>query len=280
MLETDEVGLTMAGTDRGTGRTDGPWARRLPSVILVEPQMGENIGASARAMKNCGLGELHIVAPRDGWPNPAAAAMASGGADILERAGVHATLAEAAGPYTMIGATTARRRGVPKPALGPDEAAARLAEHARGGGRTALVFGPERAGLDNDAVAMADFIVTVPLNPAFSSLNLGQAVLLLGWACRKELMEGACGAGPEAPDSPPASSEEKEFLFGVLERHLGEGGFFTSEDMKPVVMRNIVAMFQRANLSEQEVRTLHGMIKALRRPAPAGGKPAGGGRRR
>ena len=273
MLETVEVGLTMAGTDRGTSRADGPWARLLPGVILVEPQMGENIGASARAMKNCGLEELHIVAPRDGWPNPAAVAMASGGADILEGAGLHDTVGEAAGPFTMIAATTARKRGMAKSAVSPDEAASMLAEHARGGGRTALMFGPERAGLDNDAVAAADFIVTVPLNPAFSSLNLGQAVLLMGWACRRELMEGGepGEADADSPVSPPASAEDKEFLFGVLEQHLAEGGFFTSEGMRPGVMRNITAMFQRANLTEQEVRTIHGMIKSLRRSAPDGG---------
>ena len=270
----------MAGTDRKTSLADGPWAELLPGVILVEPQMGENIGASARAMKNCGLGQLHIVNPRDGWPNPAAAAMASGGADILDRASVHDTLAEAAGPYTMVAATTARRRGVAKPALSPDEAAREMADHARGGGRTALLFGPERAGLDNDAVAMADFIVTVPLNPAFSSLNLGQAVLLMGWALRRELMAGGDGGGADGATSPPATAENKEFLFGVLERHLVDGGFFTNDDMRPGVMRNIIAMFQRANLSEQDVSTLHGMMKAIRRSAdaadPGAGEPDGG----
>ena len=265
----------MAGTDRGTTDIDGPWAELLPGVVLMEPQMGENIGASARAMKNCGLRDLHIVNPRDGWPNPSADAMASGGADILERAKLHATLAEAAGPYTMIGATTARRRGMAKPSLTPDEAAKKLADHARGGGRTALMFGPERAGLENEAVAAADFIVTVPLNPAFSSLNLGQAVLLMGWACRRELMAGETGIEAGDPASPPATSENKEFLFGVMERHLAEGGFFTSEDMRPVVMRNIVALFQRADLTEQDVSTLHGMMKALRRSsAAADGRPA------
>ena len=259
----------MAGTDLRSGLADGPWARFLPGVILVSPQMGENIGASARAMKNCGLEELHIVNPRDGWPNPAAAAMASGGADILESAVVHESLAEAAGPFTMIAATTARRRGMAKAALSPDEAAARMADHARKGGRTALLFGPERAGLGNVDVAVADFIVTVPLNPSFSSLNLGQAVLLMGWACRRELMSGASEAKPDASDSPPATAEDKDYLFGVLEGHLADGGFFASKDMQPSVMRNIVAMLQRADLSEQDVRTLHGMIKALRRSAAA-----------
>lgn len=255
----------MAGTDTSTKEADGAWAELLPAVILCEPQMGENIGASARAMKNCGLEVLHIVNPRDGWPNPAAVSMASGGSDILDRAGLHASLGEAASPYTLIGATTARKRGMTKPAYTPDEAAAMFADHARQGGKPALLFGPERAGLDNDAVALADFIITVPLNPAFASLNLGQAVLLMGWACRRELLSHQDAVKADLPESPPATAEQKAFLFQTLEQHLTDGGFFTSLDMRPVVMRNIMAMLQRAELSEQEVRTFHGMIKAIRR---------------
>ena len=274
-MEADELGkggwrsLIMAGTDMTTSARDGDWARLLPAVILMEPQMGENIGASARAMKNCGLECMHIVNPRDGWPNPAAEAMASGGSDILDHAGLHQTLDEAAAPYTMIGATTARKRGMTKPALTPDEAARRMAEHARSGGKTALLFGPERAGLGNDAVAVADFIITVPLNPEFASLNLGQAVLLMGWACRRELMADAPPVMAEPPESPPAAAGEKAYLFTTLEKHLSEGGFFTSPDMQPVVMRNIMALFQRADLTEQDVRTLHGIIKSLRRSGDA-----------
>lgn len=254
----------MAGTNTTAAETDSPLADLLPAVILMQPQMGENIGAAARAMKNCGLNKLHVVDPRDGWPNPAAVSMAAGGGDILDAAGLHDSLREAAAGYTMIGATTARRRGMAKPALTPMEAAARMADHARQGGRPALLFGPERAGLDNDAVGMADFIITVPLNPQFASLNLGQAVLLMGWEARKATMEAA----PPAPDqeaSPPSTAEDKAFLFDTLEAQLREGGFFTSPDMAPVVMRNIMAMFQRADLTEQDVRTLHGMIKAIRR---------------
>jgi len=259
----------MAGTNRTATETDGPWAALLPGVILVEPQMGENIGAAARAMKNCGLSRLHLVNPRDGWPNPAADAMASGGIDILNTVALAANTAEAAAPYTMIAATTARRRGMAKEFLPPAEAARRLARHAKQGGRTALLFGPERAGLDNMDVALADFIITVPLNPAFSSLNLAQAVLLMGWECRMataSVMDVALL--PEEEDAPaPATVKEREFFFRILEEGLDEGGFFTSADMRPVVMRNITAMFQRAALTQQDVRTLHGMVKALRRPA-------------
>ncbi|XDZ64657.1 RNA methyltransferase [Alphaproteobacteria bacterium LSUCC0684] len=263
----------MAGTNRKAVETDGPWADLLPGVILVEPQMGENIGAAARAMKNCGLSRLHLVSPRDGWPNPAADAMASGGIDILNSASLADNTAEAAASYTMIAATTARRRGMAKECLTPPEAAERLAVHARSGGKTALLFGPERAGLDNADVALADFIITVPLNPVFSSLNLAQAVLLMGWECRKAaasvldmpLLTEEDGA-PE-----PATVEEREFFFRVLEEGLDEGGFFTSSDMRPVVMRNITAMFQRSTLSMQDIRTLHGMVKALRQSTPRKG---------
>lgn len=259
----------MAGTNLKSAETDGPWSALLPGVILVEPQMGENIGAAARAMKNCGLSDLNLVNPRDGWPNPAADAMASGGINILNTATLADTTSGAAAPYTMIAATTARRRGMTKECLTPPDAASRLAAHARSGGRTALLFGPERAGLDNEDVALADFIITVPLNPAFSSLNLAQAVLLMGWECRK-----AAAAAMDMPllmeeqDLPAlATVEERAFFFRVLEEGLDEGGFFTSPDMRPVVMRNITALFQRSSLSVQDIRTLHGMVKALRRPA-------------
>jgi len=256
----------MAGTDRKASETDGPWADLLPSVILVEPQMGENIGAAARAMKNCGLSGLNLVNPRDGWPNPAADAMASGGIDILNSAHLTTTTAEAAAPYTMIAATTARRRGMAKEFYTPGEAAERLAAHARTGGKTALLFGPERAGLENEDVALADFIITVPLNPAFSSLNLAQAVLLMGWECRKAAASVLDTPLVPEEDRPiPSTLEEREFFFRMLEKGLDEGGFFTSPDMRPVVMRNITAMFQRAELSAQDIRTLHGMLKALLR---------------
>ena len=259
----------MAGTNSNTAETDGDWADLLPGVILMQPQMGENIGAAARAMKNCGLSKLHIVDPRDGWPNPAAVSMAAGGTDILDQAGLHNSLNDAAAGYTMIGATTARRRGMSKPSLDPMQAAERMRDHARAGGKPALLFGPERAGLDNDAVGYADFIITVPLNPQFASLNLGQAVLLMGWEARKALMEPVSGAVDPAA-VPPSSAEQRAFLFETLEAHLRDGGFFTSAEMAPVVMRNIMAMFQRADLSEQDVRTLHGMIKSLRRSGEGG----------
>ena len=255
----------MAGTNTNSPQKDGDWVKYLPSVILVAPQMGENIGASARAMKNCGLKNLHIVTPRDGWPNPAAEAMAAGGADILENASLHDSLNEATAPYTLIAATTTRKRGMTKQAYDPHAAAGLLAEHAKKGGKTALLFGAERAGLDNEAVAMADFIITAPLNPAFASLNLAGAVLLIGWACRWHLLESEETALEEDESLLLATSEEKDFFFTTLEEHLAQGGFFTSAEMQPVVMRNIKDLFQRRELTAQDLKTLFGMLKAIKR---------------
>ena len=266
----------MAGTDQSTKETDGDWAALLPAVILSHPQMGENIGASARAMKNCGLNALHIVDPRDGWPNPAAVSMASSGADLLDQAQLHDTTRQAAEPFTLIAATTARRRGMMKDILPPRDAAKRLIDHAKSGGKTALLFGAERSGLDNDEVALADIIITVPLNPQFSSLNLGQAVLLMGWECRMAAMDATGGKGDGADqretrptdirnDAMSASSADKQFFFDQLEQDLEQGGFFATPDMQAGVMRNIMAMFGRADLTEQDIRTLHGMVKAIKK---------------
>ena len=135
---------------------------------------------------------------------------------------------------------------------------------AKGGGKTALLFGAERSGLDNDEVALADIIITVPLNPQFSSLNLGQAVLLMGWECRMAAMEGA-PQDQQQDDTLSARSEDKQYFFDTLEKHLEKGGFFATPDMQPGVMRNIMAMFGRADLTEQDIRTLHGMVKAIKR---------------
>jgi len=265
------MGRIMAGTDQSVKEQDGDWAGYLPSVILSHPQMGENIGASARAMKNCGLNTMHIVNPRDGWPNPAAVSMASSADDLLDQAQLHDTTREAAAPYTLIAATTARRRGMMKEILSPREAAQKLIAHARAGGKPALLFGAERSGLDNDEVALADIIITVPLNPQFSSLNLGQAVLLMGWECRMAAMENASqemGQTMDQGQSPQvvsARSEDKQYFYDILEQSLEKGGFFATADMQPGVMRNIMAMFARADLTEQDIRTLHGMVKAIKR---------------
>jgi tRNA/rRNA methyltransferase len=255
----------MAGSDHSQKEPINP--DLMPAVVLANPQMGENIGASARAMKNCGLNEMHLINPRDGWPNPAAVDMASGGHDILDNASVHENTADALASFTLVAATTARRRGMAKKILTPREAAEMLIAHNRSGGRSALLFGGERSGLDNDDVALADIVITAPLNPVFSSLNLGQAVLLTGWECRMAALEGGDFKDDELVQ---ASSEKKQFFFRTLEKSLGDGGFFASTDMQPGVMRNIMAMYNRAGLTEQDLKTLHGMLKALKRAGKKG----------
>ena len=240
------------------------------ATILSHPQMGENIGASARAMKNCGLSDLRLVAPRDGWPNPAAEAMASGGADVLKSARVFATTAEATADLTLLVATTARTRSQTQQYMTPREAAAALVAHQNTGGRGGLLFGGERAGLTNDEVADANITVNVPLNPEFASLNLAQAVLLMGWECRMAWLESKGDMPDEnAPDAAatPATLDERAYFYDALEARLGAGGFFASPDMQPVIMRNIKGIFNKANLTSQEIQTLHGVLKAIEKSA-------------
>lgn len=175
----------MAGTDHARSV-----AGSGPAIVLVEPQLGENIGACARAMLNCGLTDMRLVNPRDGWPNPAAEAMAAGAIQVLETARVYPTTAEACADLTYVLATTARPRGVTKQALVPRAAAAQLRARIDADQPAGVLFGPERAGLVNEDVTLADAVITVPLNPGFSSLNLAQAVLLVGyeWLDRKSVV--------------------------------------------------------------------------------------------
>ncbi len=256
----------MAGTDRSALQDDLLPAALMPAVILSHPQMGENIGAAARAMKNCGCDDLRLVNPRDGWPNPAAEAMASGGADILTAASVFDTTSQAVEDLTLLIATTARKRGMAQTVMTPRQAAEAIMAHHQAGGRAGMLFGAERAGLDNDEAALANIIVTVPLNPAFSSLNLAQAVLLMGWECRMAGLALSPDMISNSSDGDDiASLGEREFFYGVLEDSIAKGGFFASPDMRPVIMRNIRAMFNKAPLSTQDIRTLHGIIKAIAR---------------
>jgi tRNA/rRNA methyltransferase len=256
----------LAGTNRSALDDDVLTAAMMPAVILSHPQMGENIGAAARAMKNCGLHDLRLVKPRDGWPNPAAEAMASGGADILTAAKVFETTPEAAGDITLLIATTARKRGMAQTVMTPRQAANAIISHHQAGGRAGMLFGAERAGLDNDEAALANILVTVPLNPAFSSLNLAQAVLLMGWECRMAGLAVSQEQGETASEEDDkASLEDREYFYAMLEDSIAKGGFFASPDMRPVIMRNIKAMFNKAPLSRQDIRTLHGIVKAIAR---------------
>ncbi len=252
----------MAGTDRsrGVAGTDRP----APAIILVEPQLGENIGAAARAMLNCGLMDLRLVRPRDGWPNPRAEAMASGAMAVLDRARVFETTADAVAELDLVLATTARERDLAKRVLTPRSAAKRLAGHIGAGGKAGILFGAERAGLVNDDVVLADAVINVPLNPAFSSLNLAQAVLLVGY----EWYQTDIDAEPESAwgGAPPATVEEREFFFRRLEEEMERSGFLFPNHLAPTIKRNIRTMFSRAQLTDQEVRTLHGVISALVNP--------------
>lgn len=247
----------MAGTDSSEAVVSGG-----PVVILVKPQMAENIGAAARAMLNFGLGELRLVAPRDGWPNPDARAMASRADAVLDGARVFERTEEAIADLQAVFATTARRRDMVKTLQTPRRAAEQARGLINGGARVGLMFGGERAGLDNDDVALASHLVHIPANPAFSSLNLAQAVLLLGYEWFQSGHEGPAES-VSANDTRPATAEELLTFFGRLEAALEEGGFFHVAEMRPIMQRNVRNIFQRAGLMEQEVRTLHGVVSAL-----------------
>ena len=232
-----------------------------PAVILVRPQMGENIGSAARAMMNCGLHDLRLVAPRDGWPNAAAVPMSAGGASIIENATVYDSVAEAAHDITFLAALSARRRDMPIQYGDPRQVARDI---VRREGRSGLMFGPEASGLDNDDVVRADLLVTADLNPDYPSLNLAQAVLLMAWEWRAAAMAGEASA-PEVTKSgdEAASVLERDRFHDRLEAELDAGGFFISPEMAPAVKRNLRALITRARPSSQEISTLHGVIQAL-----------------
>ena len=236
----------------------------LPAIILSEPQLGENIGACARAMSNFGLGDLRLVKPRDGWPNPKADAMAALALPVVQSARVYATVEVAIAELQLVFAATARDRSMAKPVLTPAEAAIRLRNTARNGIPAGVLFGNERAGLNNDEVALADSIVTIPTAPGFSSLNLGQSVLLIGY----EWFKSADTTPAERIDhgaAQPAPREELIRLFQHLEDELEKGGFLYPPGNRPGMVRNLRNILHRAQLTDQEVRTLRGAIVALTR---------------
>mgnify|MGYP005750912049 CR=1 FL=1 len=249
----------MAGTDRTALAITGG-----PVIVLVEPQLADNIGAAARAMLNFGLTEMRLVAPRDGWPNDRANAMASGAVEVLERAQVFETTAEAIADLHWVAATTARGRDLVKPVLGPDAATREAASRMSSGQKCGVLFGRERTGLESEDIARAHAIVTYPVNPAFASLNLAQAVLLYGY----EWFRAAVDWTPHQMPAPAPVAEFEGFI-GHLERELDAAGFLRPAEKKPGMMRNIRAMFQRADLTGQEVRTLRGVVRALAEFRPA-----------
>ncbi|WP_137864520.1 MULTISPECIES: RNA methyltransferase [unclassified Sphingomonas] len=228
-----------------------------PVIVLVRPQLGENIGKAARAMLNFGLVDLRLVAPRDGWPNPSAGPAASGADIVLEGAEVFETVADAVADCAHVYATTVRKRGVSKPVATP-EAAAR--EMHREEGRSAILFGPERSGLETDDVAVARTIVTVPINPEFGSLNLAQAVILVAY----EWSKGVRLAQPTQEElDPPAPQDELDGMIGQLDAMLEESGYYFPPDRVPSTKRTLRTLLTKPAWSSQELRTLRGVLSAL-----------------
>ncbi len=232
-----------------------------PAIILVVPQLGENIGACARAMRNFGLSDLRLVRPRDGWPNPDAVPMAAGATDILENARVFRSTEEAIADLTYVAATTARGRGMIKPVLTARECAETLRERSGQQEPTGILFGGERSGLANEDVVLADTIVTIPTAPDFASINIAQAVLLLGY----EWLAGDFGNhdDPQTERTRPATKQELIGMMEHLEGALDETGFFRPAERRPSMVRSLRNLWQRADLREQDVRTLRGIIAAL-----------------
>jgi tRNA/rRNA methyltransferase len=238
-----------------------------PAIILVEPQLGENIGAAARAMANFGLSDLRLVAPRDGWPNEKARANASRADHVIDAARVFADTAAAVGDLSFVYATTARIRDLPKEIVGPRVAAAELRARTGRGQVAGILFGRERWGLTNEEIALADAIVTFPVEPQFASLNIAQAVLLMSYEWMASGLDGSLPARAPVPtfDLTPAP---KEALFGLmehLEAALDEVGYFRTADKRPAMVQNIRALLQRAGFTLPEITMLRGVVASLQR---------------
>ena len=232
-----------------------------PVIVLVRPQLGQNIGKAARAMLNFGLTEMRMVAPRDGWPNPEAGPAASGADIVLERAQVFDTVAEAIADCSTIFASTVRRRDLVMPVLGPKEMADQIAGSTA---RSAILFGPERSGLETEDVALANAIVTVPINPEFGSLNLAQAVILLAyeWSKLSDLAQPT-----EKELEPVALHGELEGLIGQLNQELERKGYFHPPSRTEATKNTLRTIFTKASWSSREVKAVRGIIRALVGPA-------------
>ena len=247
----------MAGTDRPPAGQGGG-----PAIVLVHSQLGDNIGAAARAMLNFGLSDLRLVAPRDGWPNDKAVAAASGADVVIEAARVFPSTRAAVEDLHFVYAMTARQRDLRKDVVTPHHAAADIHARIATGVRCGVMFGPERAGLENDDLSFADRIINVPTNPEFSSLNLAQAVLLFGYEYFGSIDQTPSLQHSDG-DSYPATKTELAHLFDHLEDELNNSGFLFPPEKTPTMVRNIRALLQRARLTEQEVRTLRGVVSSL-----------------
>ncbi len=239
---------------------------RPPVIVLVETQMGENIGAAARAMANFGLRELRLVKPRDGWPNDKARAAASRGDAIIDEVRLFDRLEDAIADLELVFATTARPHDIAKEVESPAVAAHSLMQAARDGAATGLVFGREKWGLTSDEVGLCDRIVTIPVDPVFASLNIAQAVLVNAYEWRRQVVgDPSWTPFGEKERSPQASKGDVLSFFDHLEGALDQVEFFRPAAKRQLMVRNLRQIFQKARLSEQEVRTLRGVIAALER---------------
>lgn len=244
-------------------------ARKMtpPIIVLVRPQLGENIGKAARAMLNFGLTEMRLVNPRDGWPNPSAGPAAAGADIVLDRARVYQSTAEAVADCEHVYATTVRKRGVTKPVVGPDGAARLMHSEP---GRHAILFGREASGLETEDVALARHILTVPINPEFGSLNLAQAVILTAYEWARIGREQGDNTGlvqPTAEDAalPPAPQGELDGLIDHFEKLLAPRGYFLPEGRAEATRRTLRSVLTRPGWNHLEVRTLRGILSTLER---------------
>jgi tRNA/rRNA methyltransferase len=257
-----------AGTDKTRNWSESPG----PVVILVEPQMGENIGAAARAMANFGLSRLRLVKPRQAWPNDKAHMMAAGADRILDAAVLYDDVPSAIADCTFVLATTARSHDQAKPVIGPSDAAVEIAPRVAAGETVGILFGRERNGLENDEVALADCIVTLPVNPAFASLNLAQAVIVVAYEWLKLQSSGALPFAMPLK-SPPAGKQQLLAFFAAMERELEKVEFFRPAAKRETMQINLRNIFTRMTLTQQDIQTLHGVVMSIAegRKGPARG---------
>jgi tRNA/rRNA methyltransferase len=257
-----------SGTDKTKRWIETPG----PVIVLVEPQLGDNIGASARAMANFGLSQLRLVKPRDGWPNRRAYIAASGADRILDEAVLFDSVEAAIADLTFLFATTARAHDQAKPVIGPEEAAREMAPRVGAGAAVGVLFGRERYGLENTEIALADRIVTFPVNPAFASLNLAQAVLIIGYEWFK-LASGGTLPFSMPRKSEPVAKEQLLAFFENVERELRKVEFFRPPEKHETMMINLRNIFNRMQPTRQDIQTLNGVIMAIAegRKGPASG---------
>lgn len=232
-----------------------------PAFVLIRPQMGENIGAAARAMWNFGLDRMRITSPRDGWPNQKAVAMASGAGRLLDEAVMCETTAEAVADCTYVYATTARPRELTKPVFTPAHAMKDAAQRIANGEKVAILFGPERAGMENDDIAKANAIISVPVNPEFASLNLAQCVLLVGYEWRQATVETV--AATVSMDGEWATQQEMEKLAEHYEDRMETAGFFFPDHKAPSMKINLRNLWSRMPLTRADIQMLHGIMRQM-----------------